>query len=104
MYHGTDAAIAGKAYFEKVLSEGLMPSEDEIEKAYLDESEIEVGNLLKSIGFCATTGDVRNALGAGSVKVGGEVVSDIKQIVKLSQDHGVIVQMGKKKFRNVFGK
>lgn len=42
MYHSTEAAVAAKAYFEKVLTDGIMPSEEEIEKIYLDASEIEL--------------------------------------------------------------
>lgn len=103
MYHDADAAIAAEAYFEKVLSEGIMPSEDEIEKVYLPFGEIDLGNLLKEIGFAATSGDVRNALSGGSVRVNTEVVSDPKMTIPLS-GKGVIVQMGKKKFRNVFMK
>ncbi|MDD2891668.1 MAG: tyrosine--tRNA ligase [Candidatus Gracilibacteria bacterium] len=104
LYHGEEAAIAGKVYFEKVLTDGIVPSEDEIEKIYLGVSEIELGNLLKELKFCATTGDVRNALSGGSVRVNNEVISDVKMIISLSSEKGTLIQMGKKKFRNVFVK
>jgi len=42
LYHGEAAAIAGKMYFEKVLTDGIVPSEDEIEKIYLSVSEMEL--------------------------------------------------------------
>ena len=42
LYHGQEAAIAGKAYFEKVLTDGIVPNEDEIEKIYLNISEMEL--------------------------------------------------------------
>lgn len=102
LYHGEEAAIAGKAYFEKVLTDGVVPNEDEMEKISLPVSEIELGNLLKEIKFCATTGDVRNALSGGSIRINNEAVSDIKMTISLSSEKGTVVQMGKKKFRNVF--
>lgn len=104
LYHDNEAAAEAKVYFEKVLTDGIVPSEDEIEKMYLDVPEIELGNLLKEIKFCATTGDIRNALSGGSVRVDNETVSDIKKKVFLSTEKGTIIQMGKKKFRNVFSK
>lgn len=75
-----------------------------IDVSYIDMPSIELGNLLKEIKFCATSGDVRNALSGGSVRVNGEVVSDHKINISLSSEVGVIIQMGKKKFRNVFMK
>ncbi|OIP54109.1 tyrosine--tRNA ligase [Candidatus Gracilibacteria bacterium CG2_30_37_12] len=102
LYHGEEAAIAGKVYFEKVLTDGIVPSEEEIEKAYLDTKEIDLGNLLKEIKLCATTGDVKNALSGGSIRVNNEVVSDSKMMISLSSEKGILIQMGKKKFRNVF--
>ena len=75
-----------------------------IETIYLEISEIEIGTLLKEIKFCATTGDVKNAIIGGSIRVNNEVVSDSKMMIQLSSHQGVIVQMGKKKFRNVFMK
>lgn len=104
MYHNKNAAVEAKVYFEKVLTDGIVPDESEIEKVYLNTIEIELGSLLKEIGFCATTGDVRNALSGGSVKIDNTIVSDIKTIVSLSSEKGVLIQMGKKKFRNVFRK
>lgn len=75
-----------------------------IEKVEIGVSEIEIGALLKEIGFAETTGDVRNAIAGGSVKVNGEVVTDMKQSITLSKETGTIIQMGKKKFKNVFTK
>jgi tyrosyl-tRNA synthetase len=103
-YHGAAAAEAGQAYFEKVLSEGIMPSEDEMEKAYLDAKSYDVGALLKAIGFYSTTGDIKNAIANKGVKINGEVVTDSKAVVELSHDKGTVVQSGKKKFKLVFTK
>jgi tyrosyl-tRNA synthetase len=102
LYHNKEAASDAKAYFEKVLTDGIVPNEDEVEKIYLEVSEMEVGTLLKELKFCATTGDIKNALVGGSIRVNNEVISDSKLIISLSSEKGVLIQMGKKKFRNVF--
>ncbi|MDP2104118.1 MAG: hypothetical protein Q8K26_04315, partial [Candidatus Gracilibacteria bacterium] len=75
-----------------------------IEEIHIDASERTLSDLLKEIGFCATSGDVRNTLAGNSVRVNDEMVSDPKMIIKLSAKQGTLVQMGKKKIRNVFGK
>ncbi len=64
-------------------------------------SEMIIGELLKVLGFAATSGDVRNALAGKSVRVDGEVIEDPKYLVKISSD-GTLVEMGKKKAKRVF--
>lgn len=59
-----------------------------------------IGNLLKLIWFCTTSGDVRNALAGKSVRVDGVVIEDSKYLVTLTPD-GVLVEMGKKKAKKV---
>lgn len=103
-YHGAEAAEAGRAYFEKVLSEGVMPSEDEMEKAYVEAEEISLLALVKAIGFAATTGEAKTAINGGGTKVNGEKIVDERAPVKLSKDKGTVVQVGKKKFKLVFAK
>ncbi len=48
MYHGIEAAIEAQAYFEKVLTNGVMPSEDEMPKAYL-ESGLGIISVVKEL-------------------------------------------------------
>ena len=103
-YHGAEAAEAGRAYFEKVLSEGVMPSEDEMEKAYVESEEITLLALVKAIGFAATTGEAKTAINGGGTKVNGEKIVDERAPVKLSKDKGTVVQVGEKKFKLVFAK
>ncbi|MBX9809512.1 tyrosine--tRNA ligase [Candidatus Gracilibacteria bacterium] len=72
-----------------------------IEVVHLEKPEINLSDLLKEIGFCSTSGDVRNALGGNSVRVNGEVITDPKYLVTLSSD-ATLVEMGKKKAKRVF--
>jgi tyrosyl-tRNA synthetase len=60
-----------------------------------------IGELLKLIWFCATSGDVRNALAGNSIRVNGEIITDAKFLVTLSAE-GTLIEMGKKKAKRVF--
>ncbi|MFA6090902.1 MAG: tyrosine--tRNA ligase [Candidatus Gracilibacteria bacterium] len=63
-------------------------------------SKIGISDLLKEIEFCATSGDVRNALAGNSVRVNGETITDPKYLVVISSE-GTLVEMGKKKAKRV---
>jgi tyrosyl-tRNA synthetase len=71
-----------------------------IEVQSIGMSEVLIGDLLKTLRFCATSGDVRNALAGKSVRVDGVVIEDPKHIVTITTD-GVLVEMGKKKAKRV---
>lgn len=103
LYHGEEAAKAGREYFEKVLSEGMMPSRDEMPKKEFDENEKKLVALVKEIGFFSTTGDARNGISGGGVKVDGNVIDDLEAVIPLTKD-GTVIQAGKKKFCLVFSK
>lgn len=49
-------------------------------------SKIGISDLLKEIEFCATSGDVRNALAGNSVRVNGETITDPKYLVVISSE------------------
>ena len=72
-----------------------------IEEFHIAISVTNISDLLKALGFCATSGDVRNALAGRSVRVDGVVIDDPKHLVTLSID-GTLVEMGKKKAKRVF--
>lgn len=78
-----------------------------IETASLADSPLKKGDewvilsdLLKTIWFCATTGDMKNALTGKSVRINGEVIIDPKYMVKIPQEW-ILVEMGKKKAKRV---
>jgi tyrosyl-tRNA synthetase len=58
-------------------------------------------HLLKSIWFCATSWDVRNALSGNSIRVNEEIITDAKFLVSISPE-GTLIEMGKKKAKRVF--
>lgn len=74
---------------------------ENIESVNIWTSEISISDLLKQIGFCATSWDVRNALAGNSVRVNGEIITDPKYLVVLSSK-ATLIEMGKKKAKRVF--
>lgn len=50
LYHGSTAAEEARSYFEKVMSSGGLPSEDEMNKAYL-ESGMSLLVIIKELGY-----------------------------------------------------
>lgn len=62
---------------------------------------LSISDLLKTLGFCATSGDVRNALAGNSIRVDGTVITDPKFLVTISPN-GTLIEMGKKKAKRVF--
>ena len=67
----------------------------------IEDKTILLDKLLKIIWFCATSGDVRNALGGNSVRVNGVIVNDQKFLVGFLEGW-TLVEMGKKKAKRVF--
>ncbi len=72
-----------------------------IESMALWVPEISLSDLLKKVGFCATSGDVKNALSGNSVRLNWVIVTDAKFLVKLTSEP-VLLEMGKKKAVRVF--
>ncbi len=87
MYHG-------KPYDENDTSHIELVSLGQHEM--VESGKITIGNLLKAVKFCGTSGDVWNAVSGGSVRLDGEKIDDMRQEVTLS-DEPQLLQMGKKK-------
>lgn len=67
----------------------------------MTKNQISISDLLKTLDFCATSGDVRNALSGGSVRVDGVVITDSKTLISLSTDTEILIEIGKKKAKRV---
>lgn len=75
--------------------------EFKVESSKLQDGTISISDLLKELNFCATSGDVRNALLGNSIRVNGEIITDPKFLVTISSDW-TLIEMGKKKAKRVF--
>ncbi|MDD2487205.1 MAG: tyrosine--tRNA ligase [Candidatus Gracilibacteria bacterium] len=104
LYNGDKAAKEAKIYFEKVLSEGMVPDEKDIEVLVLDQNSYGIVQILKEAKIFATTGEARNAVEGGGVKINGEIINDLKYEIILDSQKKTLIQVGKKKFKNILSK
>lgn len=104
IYHGEEKATEAVEYFERVLKEGIVPDEKDIEKAELEESELPVVTLIRELKMVWNSTEARNALSSNWVKINNEVVSEAKHMVNLSKEEYTLVQVWKKKFMMVKSK
>ncbi len=91
MYHGKPYDANDISNIESVI----------IRHPELVSGSLNIGTLLKELWFCATSGDVRNALSGKSVRIDGEIIEDSKYLVTIASD-GTLVEVGKKKAKRVF--
>ncbi|MCT4617682.1 MAG: tyrosine--tRNA ligase [Candidatus Gracilibacteria bacterium] len=101
LYFDEDAAQEAYKYFEKVLKEGLVPDEKDIEKVELEDSELPLVSLIRQAGMVNNSTEARNALNSNGVKVNNEKQTDAKFMVKLDKENYTLLQVGKKKFKLV---
>lgn len=94
-FHSAAAAEAAEQDFNN-RSKGGVP--DEIPEVTLNGAPLGIGNLLKSAGLTASTGEANRLIDGGGVRVDGAAISDRG----LKLDAGVyVVQVGKRKFARV---
>lgn len=103
MYHDAEKAEEAHAYFERVLKEGLVPDEKDIEKVELEIewTSLPLVSLIREAKMVNNSTEARNALNSNGVKVNNEKISDPKFMVELSSDDYTLLQVGKKKFKMV---
>lgn len=103
MYHDAEKAEEAHAYFERVLKEGLVPDEKDIEKVELEieGTSLPLVSLIREAKMVNNSTEARNALNSNGVKVNNEKVSDPKFMVELSTEDYTLIQVGKKKFKMV---
>ena len=106
MYHGKPYDANDVSSIESVRFDFEIKNQDENGKneiALIDEWKIsiQISHLLKWLGFCNTSWDVRNALAGNSIRVSGDIITDPKFLVAITPEW-TLVEMGKKKAKRVF--
>ncbi len=91
-YQGAEAAAKAKEEFDNVFSKNELPS-DIAEFSFVE--GIGLFDAMRESGLAASNSEARRAVEAGSVKIDGEKMSDIKAILSTGE---YIVQVGKRKF------
>jgi len=96
MYHSSEAALDAEAEFDNIFVKKGLP--DEIEEFNVDPSikELDILDLIVTVGFAPSKGEARRLVSQGGVTVDGEKILDIKEIIKL--DGTKILKVGKRKF------
>lgn len=82
-YHGADAARAARAEYDRVHQQGGLPDQlpewrPAADTRRLDDGRIALPNLIAGSGLAASTSDARRLIEAGSVRIDGTVVKDVK--------------------------
>lgn len=92
------AADSALVAFDKQFQKKEVP--DDVPKINLPEGSYQLPNLLKDAGMVQTTSEARRAIQQGGVRLNGEVASDPKLQVALSEQE-LLVQIGKRRFAKI---
>jgi tyrosyl-tRNA synthetase len=104
-YHGTDAAVAEQAEWERRFSEGSDPTdipEVVVPAREFGTAPVSVVKLLTRLGLTASNGEARRLLGPnGGVNVGPDKTRITDDKATLTVTDGLIVRVGKRKIVRV---
>jgi tyrosyl-tRNA synthetase len=92
--HGDEAAQMAAARFSWVIQQGQLP--DEMPTHTLARMSINVVDLLAEVGLAPSKSQARRLIAQGGVRLDGETVRDVKQVIKVRE--GMILQVGKRRF------
>lgn len=98
-FHNREAAVSAREAFVARFQKGALP--DDIPEKSLDpvDGGLPIANALKDAGLTASTSESMRMIKQGAVKLGGERVTDSKQL--LLSGSSQIVQVGKRRFANI---
>lgn len=96
MYHSSQDAFDAEIEFDNIFVKKGLP--DEIEEFNIDTSmkELDILELIVTVGFAPSKGEARRLVAQGGVTIDGEKIVDIKEVIKL--DKSKILKVGKRKF------
>lgn len=96
MYHSVDSALEAETEFDNIFVNKGLP--DEIEEFSVETSikELEILDLIVTVGFAPSKSEARRLVAQGGVTIDGEKISDIKEVIKL--DKTKILKVGKRRF------
>ncbi|KPI51241.1 tyrosine--tRNA ligase [Clostridioides difficile] len=93
LYHGEESAKEAEERFKSVFQKGQIP--EDIQTIQVKEEGFDLIEVLVANEIVKSKSEVRRLASQGGVKVNGEKVEDLSDIVKESE---LVVQIGKKKF------
>ncbi len=96
-YHSADAAESAEKEFANMFQKGGLP--DEIQKIKIQDSKINIVDLLMSSKLVESKSEGRRMVEQGGVKIDGEKVGLIDAVIQVKD--GMVVQVGKRKFAQI---
>ncbi len=94
-YQGADAAKQAKEEFDNVFSKNELPSDM---PEFIFNEGTGILDAMREAGLAASNSEARRAIEAGSVKINGEKMGDVKAILAEGE---YIAQVGKRKFAKI---
>lgn len=98
LYHGTDAAEAAFAEFERMFVKKDTPDDVELWE-YNGDSTVSIADILVESGLLPTKGEARRMIEQGGVSIDGEKVIDRLASIDISQER--LFKVGKRKFLRI---
>ncbi len=98
-YHGAEASIQAEENFVKRFRDNQTPDEMPVITLAVEESSTLLCKLLTVAGLVPSNSEGRRAIKAGSVKIGGEKVSD--ENMELNTAGCYVIQVGKRRFAKI---
>jgi tyrosyl-tRNA synthetase len=104
LYHGVEAAAAARAGFDRVFREKDLPEivpEAALPGDLVRDGRVWLPRLLTSLGLAASNGEARRLIEQGGVKMDEVVVADAAAEFEPDSLHGVVLQVGKRRFLRI---
>ena len=93
IFHGDASAQQAEQHFRTVFQERELPADM---PTYVVEAPISIVDLLAASGLASSKGEARRLIQQGGVRLGGEKVSGVDQVVAVEKE--AVLQVGKRKF------
>jgi tyrosyl-tRNA synthetase len=101
MYHDEKVAEQAAKDFDEVFSKGGKP--DDIETVEMDVGKFKLFALLEELEMVESRSEGRRMIEQGAVRVDEEKVEDVDAIVEIIVDETILIQVGKRKWKEVVG-
>ena len=103
IYHTQEAIQEAQSYYDATIQGWALPDIADLPRVEITEPTIGLLDLVRQANFFAKWSECRDAISGGSIKINGEVHSDMSEMITVTKEW-FILQSGKKKFVGVFGK
>lgn len=98
MFHGETASQRAEAQFQQVFQQKQLPTDIE-EVLWEGERSISVPNLVVSLDMLSSTSEARRMMKNGGIKLNEAKVTNVNEEVTV--EDGLVVQVGKRKFKKI---